>query len=117
MQPAHKEKHVHRGYTQGETKRLVIEAERLGLSIFDVMERSGKSYASIYNACRFAGIKLKQRKKRAEYGSMKALAFLADEQRMSSRDMSEKYGVTVKSISNSANQYGVKLRKHNEKRI
>lgn len=117
MQPAHKEKHVHRGYTQGETKRLVIEAKELGLSIFDVMERSGKSYASVYNACRNAGVKLVQRKKRAEYGSMKSLVFKAEEQRMSAKEVVEKHGVTMKRICGSASQYGVRLRKHNDSRI
>lgn len=81
------------------------------------MERSGKSYASIYNACRFAGIKLKQRKKRAEYGSMKALVFFAEENKMSLKEVSDKYGVAIQRISDYARKYGVKLREHNDKRV
>ena len=111
MQSARKEKYNNRGYSQGETLRLVIEAKELGLTIFDVMERSGKSYASVYASCYRSGVKLKQRKKRAEYGLLKSLVFNASENGISIAEVSKKHGITIKRLRRSARSYGVSIKK------
>jgi hypothetical protein len=111
MQSARKEKYNNRGYSQGETLRLVIEAKELGLTIFDVMERSGKSYASIYNSCYRSGIKLKQRNKRRDYGFLKSLVFDASESGTSIAEVSKKHGISIKVLRRSASQYGVLVKK------
>lgn len=74
------------------------------------MERSGKSYASIYNSCYRSGIKLKQRKKRLEYGFMKSLVFDASECGTTVSELSKKHGLSVKYLKRSAKQYGVLLK-------
>lgn len=75
------------------------------------MERSGKSYASIYNSCYRSGIKLKPRKNRAEYGIMKLLVFNASEGLMSIDEASRKHGISIKALRRSASQYGVLVKK------
>jgi hypothetical protein len=108
MQSARKEKYNYRGYAQGETRRLVIEAKELGLTIFDVMERSGKSYASIYNSCYRSGIKLKQRKNRAEYGIVKSLMFSSWSSVTTIDEVSKVSGLSIKTLRRAASHYRFK---------
>lgn len=75
------------------------------------MERSGKSYASIYNSCYRSGIKLKQRKNRAEYGFLKSLVFDASESGTSIAEVGKKHGISIKVLRRSASQYGVSVKK------
>jgi hypothetical protein len=98
------------GYAQGETKRLIIEAQFFGLTIFDVIKRSGKSYASIYNACYRSGIKLPSKKKRCDYGYMKSIIYNASESGMTESEICSKYGLKKHSVKRSASHYGVCLK-------
>lgn len=102
------------GYTQGETKRFVIEAHRLGLTVEEAVRRSGKSYGSIYSASSRNGIKLPSENPKAKWGSVKSAVAKAEEDGLSAIALHKLTGIKLSSIRDCQRDYGFRLKHHKQ---
>lgn len=102
------------GYTQGETKNIVLEAYKNKLSIEEVMRRSGKSYSAIYGASKRNGFKLNSEDGRKRSGFVKSNVILAEKEGISVFELSRRTGITVNSIRICASYCGIRLKKHKD---
>ena len=100
------------GYKQGETKNVVLEAHRLGLTVEEVMRRSGKSYSAIYGASMRNGFKLDSEDGRLRSGFVKSRVIQAEIDGISVFELSRRTGITVNSIRVCATYCGIRLKKH-----
>lgn len=100
------------GYTQGETKRFVIEASRLGLTIEQAVIKSGKSYCSIYSAASRSGIKLPSENPKAKWGSVKTAVAQAEQDGLSAIALNKLTGIKLTSIRDCQRDYGFRLKHH-----
>lgn len=102
------------GYKQGETKNIVLDAQRMGLTVEETMRRSGKSYSAIYGASMRNGFKLNSEDGRLRSGFVKANVILAEQDGISVFELSKRTGITVNSIRICASYCGIKLKKHKD---
>lgn len=102
------------GYTQGETKRIVMVARDLGWTVEETMRRSGKSYASIYRAAKRNGFKLKSENPKEKWGSIKQAVAEAEASGISAIELQRRTGFKINSIRYSMRDYGFKLKHHKD---
>lgn len=102
------------GYKQGETKEIVLEAYRLKLSIEETMHKSGKSYASLYNASKRVGFKLDSERIMKPSGFVKSNLALAEKEGISAKELSRRTGIKLNSIRVCSSVYKIKLKKHSQ---
>ena len=102
------------GYRQGETKEIVLDAQRLKLSIEETMRRSGKSYSAIYGASKRNGFKLDSEDGRKRSGFVKSNVVIAEKEGISVFELSRRTGITVNSIRICASYCGIRLKKHKD---
>ena len=100
------------GYKQGETKSIVLEARKMGLTVEETMRRSGKSYYAIYGASMRNGFKLDSEDGRLRSGFVKSRVIQAEIDGISVFELSKRTGITVNSIRVCATYCGIRLKKH-----